>query len=130
MIRSALERGDHPRVFEDGGQLRDFVHVSDVARANALALELGVSGAFNVASGSPHTIAEMAAAIAAAFGPGAPRPVVTGEYRLGDVRHVIGSTDRARRDLGFEAEVRFDQGMAAFAMAPLRERVRAVGAFA
>jgi len=130
IIRSALERGDRPQVFEDGAQLRDFVHVSDVARANALALEAVVSGAFNVASGSPRTIADMAAAIAAAFGPGAPRPVVTGEYRLGDVRHVIGSTDRARRDLGFEAEVRFDQGMAAFATAPLREPVLAVGAFA
>jgi dTDP-L-rhamnose 4-epimerase len=121
VIRSSLERGDPPRVFEDGAQLRDFVHVTDVARANAVALEAGAGLTCNVASGSPRSVREMAHALAEAFGPDAPSPVVTGAYRLGDVRHVIGSTGRARIELGFEARVGFEEGMAAFARAPLRE---------
>ena len=61
IFRSALEAGRTPRVFEDGEQRRDFVHVRDVARANVLALQAGVPGAFNVASGTPRSVGEMAA---------------------------------------------------------------------
>ena len=61
----------------------------------------------------------MAPALAGAFG--GPAPVVTGEYRLGDVRHIVASPDNAARDLGFEAQIRFGAGMAEFARAPLRE---------
>lgn len=122
IFRSALERGEAPRVFEDGAQRRDFVHVSDVARANVLALTADppVTGPLNVASGAPRTVLEMAGALADAFGPGAPRPRVVGGHRLGDVRHVFAATRRARELLGFEAEVPFAEGMAAFARAPLR----------
>lgn len=129
IFRSALQAGEAPQVFEDGEQHRDFVHVRDVARANVLALatELDVSGVFNVASGEPRTVANMAEALAAAFGPEAQRPVVTGRYRLGDVRHVFGSTKRAAEALGFRARVSFDQGMAEFARAPLRAAVGAGG---
>src|SRR5215218_1443192 len=66
IFRSALAAGAAPRVFEDGGQRRDFVHVRDVAAANLRALEAGVPGAFNVASGTPRTVGEMAAALARA----------------------------------------------------------------
>jgi dTDP-L-rhamnose 4-epimerase len=116
IFRSRLERGEAPRVFEDGGQRRDFVHVRDVARANALALELSRPGevlACNVASGEPHTIEEMAVALATAYG--GPAPVLTGEYRLGDVRHVVASPERAAAELGFRASVPFAAGMAEFA---------------
>jgi dTDP-L-rhamnose 4-epimerase len=126
LFRSALERGEAPRVFEDGGQTRDFVHVRDVADANVLALSAGIAGAlrtFNVASGIPHTVGQMATSLAEAFG--GPEPVVTGEYRLGDVRHVVASPDRARDELGFTALTGFDAGMKEFATAPLREAVRA-----
>jgi dTDP-L-rhamnose 4-epimerase len=127
LFRSALERGRPPRVFEDGRMIRDFVHVDDVARANALALlaEPAVHGALNVASGSPRTIGTMASAISAAFGEGAPAPVVTGDFRLGDVRHVFASPARAERELGFRARVGFERGMRAFARAPLRAAARA-----
>ncbi|MGH9001302.1 MAG: NAD-dependent epimerase/dehydratase family protein [Acidimicrobiia bacterium] len=121
LFRSALEGGSAPRVFEDGGQRRDFVHVDDVARANVLALASGEAGVFNVCSGEPRTVGEMAEAISAAFGPDAPRPVVTGGYRPGDVRHVFASPERARVGLGFSAQVPFAAGMAEFARAPLRE---------
>ena len=125
IFRSCLENGVPPRVFEDGGQRRDFVHVRDVARANLLALDSasslteGALRCYNVASGEPHTVGEMAFALAGAFG--GIEPVVTGEYRLGDVRHIVASPDSATRDLGFRAQTRFDSGIAEFAQAPLRE---------
>ncbi|HYB18449.1 MAG TPA: hypothetical protein VEF71_23710, partial [Streptosporangiaceae bacterium] len=75
---------------------------------------------YNVASGEPHTVGEMAAALAAAFGGGL-EPVVTGQYRLGDVRHVLASAARSAADLGFRAQIRFADGIAEFARAPLRE---------
>ncbi|MEV8314146.1 NAD-dependent epimerase/dehydratase family protein [Streptomyces sp. NPDC059900] len=123
-FRSSLERGEAPRVFEDGRQRRDFVHVRDVAAANAMALEAvrereaGAFTAYNTGSGDPHTVGEMAGELARAFG--GPAPAVTGEYRLGDVRHVTADSSRLRADLGWRAEVGFTEGMATFAKAPLR----------
>jgi dTDP-L-rhamnose 4-epimerase len=116
LFRSALERGVAPQVYEDGAQRRDFVHVRDVARSNVLALESAVEPrlrAYNVASGEPHTVGEMARALAAAYG--GPEPQVTGAFRLGDVRHIVASPRRAQRDLGFAASVSFADGMAEFA---------------
>jgi dTDP-L-rhamnose 4-epimerase len=74
--------------------------------------------AFNVASGEPHTVGEMASALAGAFG--GPAPTVTGRYRLGDVRHIVASPAAATRGLGFRAETKFADGMTEFAHAPLR----------
>ena len=121
IFRSALAAGEAPRVFEDGGQVRDFIHVRDVAQANVAALTApGADGAYNVASGTPHTISEMAHALHTAFPGHAPGPVVVGGYRLGDVRHVVASPARAEAQLGFRAEVAFADGMAAFATDELR----------
>jgi dTDP-L-rhamnose 4-epimerase len=124
IFRSALERGEPPRVFEDGRQRRDFVHVRDVAAANLAALDAtgnGVPGgfrAYNIASGRPCTVGEVAAALSAATG--GPPPEVTGEFRTGDVRHVVAAPGRAHRELGFTASVSFADGIAEFAHAPLR----------
>jgi dTDP-L-rhamnose 4-epimerase len=118
IFRSALAAGQPPRVFEDGGQRRDFVHVRDVARANLLTLANDVPGAFNIASGTPRTVLDMAQALARAVD--GPAPVVTGEWRAGDVRHVFASAEAAASRLGFRAVEDFDAGMAAFAAAPLR----------
>ena len=125
IFASSLSAGQAPRVFEDGGQLRDFVHVRDVARANVTALTeargaLPAFDVFNVASGQPRSIGEMAQALADAHGDDALRPIVTGEYRLGDVRHVFASVQRAAAGLGFTAQEDFAAGMAEFARAPLR----------
>jgi len=110
---SALAAGRAPAVYEDGGQLRDFVHVRDIARANVLALTAPdpAPGPFNVCSGVPRSVGEMAAALSGACGAGAPAPVTTGQYRLGDVRHVFASAERARRLLGFTAGEAFGDGM-------------------
>jgi dTDP-L-rhamnose 4-epimerase len=123
IFRSAYERGDAPMVLEDGGQLRDFVHVRDVARANVLALThpVGASGPFNVCSGDPHTVLEMAWALRPE---GAAEPRVAGGFRLGDIRHVFADPGRAADVLGFGAAIGFEDGMREFTSAPLR---RAIG---
>jgi dTDP-L-rhamnose 4-epimerase len=122
IFRSSVEAGQAPQVFEDGAQLRDFVHVRDVARANVLALTAPepVPGALNVASGRPRTILDMAQALVDAGPPGAPRPQTTGAFRAGDVRHVFASTDRAAQALGFRAQIGFADGIREFATAALR----------
>jgi dTDP-L-rhamnose 4-epimerase len=122
LFASALASGEAPRVFEDGAQRRDFVHVRDVALANVAALTSAepVTGALNVASGRPRGVGEMAQALADAAGPDAPRPLVTGEYRLGDVRHVFASPERAERLLGFRAGEDFAQGLRELARLELR----------
>lgn len=131
IFRSAYTAGRPPTVYEDGGQRRDFVHVTDVAHANIAALTAGgdVTGPFNVASGQAHTVLEMAEALRPGFeAHHTLEPVVTGEYRLGDVRHVTASPARARRLLGFQATMCFEQGMLEFATAELRPSVSAPSA--
>jgi len=118
IFRSAVAAGRAPEVYEDGGQTRDFVHVTDVARANVLALAAPVDSAFlacNIASGTPHTVGDLARALA-----GDDAPVVTGKWRLGDVRHIVASPARAADTLGFVAKVDFAAGMADFAHAVQR----------
>ncbi|MEM9606476.1 MAG: NAD-dependent epimerase/dehydratase family protein [Actinomycetota bacterium] len=120
IFRSAVAAGRTVQVFEDGGQRRDFVHVGDIARANLAALDAPAdcAGAYNVASGRPATVLQMAEALAAA---GTGDVQVVGGYRLGDVRHVVASPARAAERLGFTAEVGLAEGMAEFATAPLRD---------
>lgn len=124
LFRSALERGEAPRVLEDGHQTRDFVHVDDVARANVLALECDppFAGPLNVASGRPCSVGEMARLLAGAY-PGARPPAIVGGARPGDVRHVFASTERARAAIGFNASVPPEVGIPRFAREPLRDPV-------
>ncbi|MGA4879597.1 NAD-dependent epimerase/dehydratase family protein [Streptomyces lydicamycinicus] len=123
-FRSALARGQSPTVYEDGGQRRDFVHVRDVAAANVVALEAlpdrpaGALTVYNTGSGVPHTVGEMARTLAEACG--GPAPVVTGEYRLGDVRHITASSQRIAEDLGWRAATGFAAGMTEFARQGMR----------
>ncbi len=127
MFRSALESGQAPTVYEDGGQMRDFVHVDDVGRANVRAIErvAALAGdtfeAFNVCSGQPVRIAEVAELVAAGSGRGDLTPQVTGQFRSGDVRHIVASPHRAREVLGFTAQTTPYDGLPAFATAPLRD---------
>jgi dTDP-L-rhamnose 4-epimerase len=129
MFRSSVEQGRPPDVYEDGGQMRDFVHVHDVARANVLALDQVVAApdetftTYNVASGEPVAIRRVAELVAAGVAASTGRdlaPEVSGRYRLGDVRHIVASADKARDLLGFTARIRPEQGLQEFATAPLR----------
>jgi dTDP-L-rhamnose 4-epimerase len=126
IVRSACENATAARVFEDGQQRRDFIHVDDVAVANVLALTepTAIRGAYNIATGQVCTIAEMADAVASGFDGSAPAPVVTGEYRLGDVRHVTASPQLAERRFGFRAQIPYHEGLQRFATAPMREPAR------
>ena len=115
IFTSALRRGEAPKVFEDGGQRRDFVNVRDVAAATVQACEKHMSGvrAFNVGSGTPRTVGDMAQALSDALKGQA--PVVTGHYRLGDVRHITADSSRLRKELDWKPCVEFAAGMAELA---------------
>ncbi|MHC6231836.1 NAD-dependent epimerase/dehydratase family protein [Arthrobacter sp. MMS24-T111] len=128
VFRSALARGEPPRVLEDGRQRRSFVHVTDVAAANLCAVDAltedrralppGTLRAYNVGAPEVHTIGQVAAALSAA-GRG-PVPVISGSFRLGDVRHITASSARAAAELGWAARRGFEDGMREFATAPMR----------
>lgn len=115
IFTSALRKGEAPKVFEDGRQRRDFVHVRDVAAATVLACENHQSGvrAFNVGSGTPRTVGEMAGALAQALN--GQQPQVTGQFRLGDVRHITADSSRLRNELKWVPKVDFTDGMAELA---------------
>jgi dTDP-L-rhamnose 4-epimerase len=114
IFTSMLREGKAPQVFEDGGQRRDFIHVRDVAAATVRACEAHQTGvaAFNVGSGTPRTVGEMARALSRTLN--GPEPVITGHYRLGDVRHITADSSRLRNELGWRPQVDFDFGMAEF----------------
>ncbi len=108
---SSLRAGRAPRVFEDGGQRRDFVHVRDVAAATVAALEQHREGVriFNVGSGTVRTVGDMARAMTDAVG--GPEVEVTGEFRLGDVRHITADSSRLRNEFGWRPAVAFADGI-------------------
>jgi dTDP-L-rhamnose 4-epimerase len=126
IFRSSLEKGQSPRVFEDGAQMRDFVHVDDVAAANLAAASSTADRdgftAVNVCSGRPVSILEVATALCDARrdSRGSASPVITGQYRSGDVRHIVADPSRATEVLGFRAAVDPREGLREFAFAPLR----------
>lgn len=112
IFASRLMNGRAPVVFEDGGQLRDFVHVDDVARAFVLALEGAVSGvALNVGTGTPVSVLDVARQLGRALDREI-EPEVTGDFRAGDIRHCWADACRARTALGFTAEIPFSEGVA------------------
>ncbi|GAB3854156.1 NAD-dependent epimerase/dehydratase family protein [Nocardioides maradonensis] len=127
MFRSRIERGLAPVVLEDGRQTRDLVHVADVAAADLTAVGAvgtaapGALAAYNIASGTPVTVGEVARLLGARAGI---TPKTTGGYRLGDVRHVVASPEAATRELGFRAAVAPGDGLRELATARLREVVR------
>jgi len=116
IFASRLLNDRPPRVFEDGRQLRDFVSVHDVARAFETALDGdGADGlAVNIGSGESVTVLELAHRLARQLGKEI-EPEVTGEQRVGDVRHCFADVSLAREILGFEARVALDDGIAELA---------------
>ncbi len=102
-----------PLVNEDGLQRRDFVHVRDVARACRLALEVADAAGrvFNIGSGQTTTILGVARRMADVLGKDSLQPVVTGEYRMGDVRHCFPDISLARQVLGYRPEITLEEGL-------------------
>ena len=117
IFASRLLNGQQPLIFEDGEQRRDFVHVSDVARAFADALELpqAADGTFNIGSGRDRSVTQVAEALAHAMGKNQIAPEIVGKARVGDIRHCFCDTAKAAEELGFEARQDFTQGLAELA---------------
>ena len=112
IFASRMLAGRPPLVFEDGQQSRDFVHVSDIVRANLLALEHDAANGnvYNVGTGRGTSVLDVAEALASALGFETP-PQIVGRYRAGDVRHCFADTGRIERDLGYRARVSLPEGM-------------------
>ncbi len=101
-----------PIIFEDGLQSRDFVHVSDIVQALMLAMEQDAANyeVFNVGTGRPMTILEVAEKLAAGLGVEV-RPQLTGQFRAGDIRHCYADISKIHQTLGYRPAVNFEQGL-------------------
>ncbi len=109
---SRVKSGNRPVVYEDGLQSRDFVSVHDVVTANMLAMEREEANghAFNIGTGQPVTIREIAELLARTYGADI-TPEITGTFRKGDIRHCIADITKARSILGYRPTVAFAQGI-------------------
>jgi dTDP-L-rhamnose 4-epimerase len=114
IFASRLLNGQSPLIFEDGRQQRDFVSVYDVVQACRLVLEKedAAGRVFNVGSGTPRTVFEVATAMAKAVGRQMIVPQITGKYRMGDVRHCFADISQARSVLGYAPRYDFAEGLA------------------
>jgi dTDP-L-rhamnose 4-epimerase len=128
IFAARLLAGRPPRIFEDGGQLRDLVHISDVVRATLAAMEApdAPDHALNIATGRRVSVIEIARLVAEAVGSEL-EVEVSGEYRAGDIRHCFADTARASELLGFEAARQLHEGMPELAEWVARQTVEERG---
>jgi len=112
IFSSRLLNDQRPVIFEDGGQTRDFVHVSDIVQANLLALETDRADyqAVNVGTGSPTSVKQVMKMLAEGLGKRI-EPEIVGKYREGDIRHCVADISHARALLGYEPKVSLEQGI-------------------
>ncbi|HYF16633.1 MAG TPA: NAD-dependent epimerase/dehydratase family protein [Ramlibacter sp.] len=117
IFASRLLNDSAPKIFEDGLQQRDFVSVYDVARGCRLALESprAAGEVFNIGSGRPQTVQQIAQRLARVMGKEHIEPEIVGKYRVGDIRHCFADISKARSVLGYEPQVTLDDGMAELA---------------
>jgi dTDP-L-rhamnose 4-epimerase len=113
IFASRLLNDRPPVIFEDGLQQRDFVSVHDIARACRLSLEVpeAAGGVFNIGSGQPQTVVQIAQQIAQVLGKEEIEPEISGKYRVGDIRHCFADIRLARRVLGYQPRVDFEEGL-------------------
>jgi len=111
IFASRILNGNAPAIFEDGGQSRDFSHVTDIVRANLLAMDSDAADyeSFNVGTGRRRSILEIAQTLGERLAPGsAIKPRVVGAFRSGDIRHCFADISKIRERLGFEPQVDFE----------------------
>ena len=108
-----LKNGNAPKVFEDGEQTRDFIHVFDVADAivHACSAPGDRSGVYNVCTGNPISILGVADALANALGVDI-EPEIVAKARVGDIRHCVGDPTKAHERLGWSAKISLAEGLA------------------
>ena len=111
IFASRLLNCQQPLIFEDGEQMRDFVSVHDIVRANMFAMERPESNweVINVGSGKPISIRQVAELLARCLG-STIEAKVTQKFRAGDVRHCYADVSKAHRLLGYEPRVSHDEG--------------------
>ncbi|MFV0319398.1 MAG: NAD-dependent epimerase/dehydratase family protein [Microbacterium sp.] len=124
IFSTLIRQGKEINIFEDGLESRDFVYIDDVVEATFLAVTHAdaAGGVFNVGSGVATTVNDVVGALLAAFDTSVPTHV-SGNYRLGDIRHNIADTSRLRDILGFTPSVSFADGVRRFAEWVLTEPV-------
>ncbi len=112
VFASRLLNGKPPLVFEDGEQMRDFVSVHDIVRANMLAMERPEANdqVINIGCGKPISIRRVADILCAALGREDLAPVITNKYRAGDIRHCYADISKAERLLGYQPRVTHEEG--------------------
>lgn len=113
IFASRLLNNNAPLIFEDGKQIRDFIHVKDVARALRLAMEVPEADGevLNIGSGNQYSIQFIANKLAQVMGKEEISAEITGKYRVGDVRHCFADNTKMKKILGFEPEVEFEDGL-------------------
>jgi dTDP-L-rhamnose 4-epimerase len=113
IFASRLLNDKPPVIYEDGLQQRDFVSVYDIAAACRMAVESprAPHNVFNIGSGEPRTIVDIARRFAAVLGKEHLEPEISGKYRVGDIRHCFADISRARRVLGFSPRIDFEEGL-------------------
>ena len=112
IFSARLLNGNRPMIFEDGGQTRDFVHVTDIVQANLLAIETDKADyqAINVGTGRATSVAQVCNLLAEGLGLDI-QPEIVGKYREGDIRHCVSDISKARKLLGYEPKVSLEQGI-------------------
>lgn len=113
IVCSQLMNHHRPLVFEDGLQRRDFIHVSDVVRANILALKADTANgkAYNVGTGRAATVRDVIALVSEWLGAREP-PEIVNRYRAGDIRHCFADISRIQSELGFAPQMGLEDGIA------------------
>jgi dTDP-L-rhamnose 4-epimerase len=112
IFAARLLNGRSPMVFEDGRQRRDFVHVRDVAESCRLALDSKSDGeVFNIGSGQSRSILSVAIDLAEVMDRSDLKPLITGKYRAGDIRHCFADIEKSQRLLHFEPRMDFKRGL-------------------
>lgn len=100
-----------PPIFEDGLEMRDFVHVNDVVKANILALESNINyGIFNVGTGRPTSILSLANMLIRKLDSKV-NPIILGKFRPGEVRHGFADISKIVNKLGFQPSVKIEDGI-------------------
>ncbi|MEW6606604.1 MAG: NAD-dependent epimerase/dehydratase family protein [bacterium] len=112
IFSSRILNNNPPLIFEDGGQSRDFIHVKDIVRTNLLAMKNDKSDylIFNVGCGHPITIFEIANLLISNLNPTL-TPQIANKFREGDIRHCFADVSKIKKELGFEAQISFEDGI-------------------
>lgn len=113
IFSSRILNGRAPMIFEDGNQRRDFVSVHDIAEACLLAMESDKANGevFNIGSGENYSIKQIASEVARVLDREDLTAEITGEYRVGDIRHCFADIHKARELLRYRPSVRLEDGL-------------------